>query len=180
MYRSVIIYYFWLLYILIYKIVVNWMSCDSCEKQWKKWYPRRQWIEGSVIYYTCTFQFQFITTEDILKLNLYMYIQTTFVLVFKLKSVTKKTKIWLEITFIYNTIQFTFNLFCFFQCISIEDILGLHSIPIDKLLTVEDVYSITPDLLYQLSSCRVVEHQRRTQHHKKSPPMGQGSYLSHL
>jgi hypothetical protein len=66
-----------------------------------------------------------------------------------------------------------------FQCISIEDILRLHSIPTDKLLTVEDVYSITPDLLYQMSSCRGVEHHKQI-HLKKSPPSEQGSYLSHL
>lgn len=59
------------------------------------------------------------------------------------------------------------------HCISIEDILRLHSIPTDKLLTVEDVFSITPDLLYQMSSCRSVEHHKKIQHHKKSPPMEQ-------
>ena len=59
------------------------------------------------------------------------------------------------------------------HCISIEDILRLHSIPTDKLLTVEDIYSITPDLLYQLSSCRGVKHRKQLQHLKKSPPSEQ-------
>lgn len=53
------------------------------------------------------------------------------------------------------------------HCFSLEDILRLHSLPTNRSLTLEDIYSITPALLYQKTSCHGVRFHKNEVHKAK-------------
>ncbi|XP_052065833.1 metal cation symporter ZIP14-like [Mytilus californianus] len=59
------------------------------------------------------------------------------------------------------------------HCVSIEDVLKLHSIPLNRPLTLEDVNDIAPALLFQKTSCQGVVHKKEEGGHKVEAPSGQ-------
>ncbi|VDI00325.1 solute carrier family 39 (zinc transporter), member 12 [Mytilus galloprovincialis] len=62
---------------------------------------------------------------------------------------------------------------CILQCVSIEEVLKLHSIPLNKPLTLEDVNNIAPALLFHKTSCQGMVHKKEEEAHKVEAPSGQ-------
>ncbi|XP_076115576.1 metal cation symporter ZIP8-like isoform X2 [Mytilus galloprovincialis] len=59
------------------------------------------------------------------------------------------------------------------HCVSIEEVLKLHSIPLNKPLTLEDVNNIAPALLFHKTSCQGIVHKKEEGAHKVEAPSGQ-------
>lgn len=66
---------------------------------------------------------------------------------------------------------------CILQCVSIEEVLKLHSIPLNKPLTLEDVNNIAPALLFHKTSCQGMVHKKEEEAHKVEAPSGQGKQV---
>ncbi|VDI00327.1 Hypothetical predicted protein, partial [Mytilus galloprovincialis] len=55
------------------------------------------------------------------------------------------------------------------HCLSIDDILQLHTLPRNKPLTAHEFYSVIPSLLFKNIGCQYVEQNRNAEVQKSSP-----------